>query len=67
MLSKNGVALVGTLIALILPALGIVVPETEIQSFVLAAAGIVNFVILCWNQWKRPDTTAFLWKTPPQE
>jgi type II secretory pathway pseudopilin PulG len=67
MLSKNGVAIVGTLLALVLPSLGIIVPETEIQAFLLNAVAIVNFIILCWNQWKRPDTTGFLWKTPKTE
>lgn len=57
-LSKNGVGI----LTLVLSLLGINISDNDILSFWSELMGVISFILMIWNQVKRPDITWFFFK-----
>lgn len=58
MISKNGAGI----IVLILSLFGIEIGESMVVELISAIGTLISIGLLIWNQVKRPDTEAFLFK-----
>ncbi len=58
-MSRNGIGLV----LLLLSVIGLEVTEESVTEIISAIGTLISFGLMVYNQYKRPDTELFLWKT----
>lgn len=55
-------AIVVTILNAIFPLIGFDIPEGGVDGFVASVTNVIGFGLLIYGQWRRKDTTGFIFK-----